>query len=333
MTSRSRPAQSTRLRRRLGSTKISRPRCATISVSERVQVRWALAEVVLAILRSVKVRSGRLHERVPAVDDAITQMQSLVGPSSPPPTFDEGDFSGSVRELRRMFADDPAVTPGRIAAKLQESKAHQSYAGGSFVRASFATTGAQATIDEWCRRVRGLYDMEQVRSSSHHVIDGKLFLVGLAALDPSFDQDLVRTGVRDALLAEVSDVPMPPLRGPTSAGELEGGVSSELVDPDVGIGLDRDRLGVAPYVSMLASVICDRRTPMPLSNRCLRGVGLRQELLHGAAAQAHRRCEGQQGRHVLARRQADQLQRVALLRQQPLGEPRRRDLSPAPAGA
>lgn len=47
--------------------------------------------------------------------------------------------------------------------------------------------------------------------------------------------------------------------------ELAGGVSSDLVDPNVGIPLDRDQLGVAPYVSMLATVIADRKTPLPLS--------------------------------------------------------------------
>ncbi|MGW4483067.1 P-loop NTPase fold protein [Amycolatopsis sp. NPDC004368] len=53
--------------------------------------------------------------------------------------------------------------------------------------------------------------------------------------------------------------------GETNAADLAGGVSSDRVDPNVGIPLDRDRLGVAPYVSMLATVIADRSTPLPLS--------------------------------------------------------------------
>ncbi|WP_432847846.1 P-loop NTPase fold protein [Amycolatopsis sp. CA-161197] len=53
--------------------------------------------------------------------------------------------------------------------------------------------------------------------------------------------------------------------GETSAADLAGGVSSDRVDPNVGIPLDRDRLGVAPYVSMMAAVIADRSTPLPLS--------------------------------------------------------------------
>ncbi|MET9266372.1 P-loop NTPase fold protein [Amycolatopsis sp. NPDC004079] len=50
-----------------------------------------------------------------------------------------------------------------------------------------------------------------------------------------------------------------------SAVELAGGISNDLVDPTLGIPLDRDRLGVAPYVSMLATVIADRSTLPPLS--------------------------------------------------------------------
>ncbi|MCM6777514.1 P-loop NTPase fold protein [Nocardia sp. CDC159] len=47
--------------------------------------------------------------------------------------------------------------------------------------------------------------------------------------------------------------------------ELAGGVCSDLVDPNRGIPLSHDRLGVAPYVSMLATVIADQATPLPLS--------------------------------------------------------------------
>ncbi|AXB42995.1 P-loop NTPase fold protein [Amycolatopsis albispora] len=47
--------------------------------------------------------------------------------------------------------------------------------------------------------------------------------------------------------------------------ELAGGVSRDLVDPNQSIPLTEDQLGVVPYVSMLATVIADRSTPLPLS--------------------------------------------------------------------
>ncbi len=52
---------------------------------------------------------------------------------------------------------------------------------------------------------------------------------------------------------------------PAEPAELAGGVSSDLVDPNRGIPLAEDRLDFAPYVSMLATVIADHSTPLPLS--------------------------------------------------------------------
>jgi hypothetical protein len=57
------------------------------------------------------------------------------------------------------------------------------------------------------------------------------------------------------------------IQAPASAfsdTHLAGGVSSDLV-PNKGIPLAHDQLGVAPYVSMLATVIADHTTPLPLS--------------------------------------------------------------------
>ena len=48
-------------------------------------------------------------------------------------------------------------------------------------------------------------------------------------------------------------------------GDLAGGISRDLVDLDEPLALDQDRLGFAPYVSMLATVIADGDTPLPLS--------------------------------------------------------------------
>jgi KAP-like P-loop domain-containing protein len=47
--------------------------------------------------------------------------------------------------------------------------------------------------------------------------------------------------------------------------DLAGGFSSDAVDPERGIPLERDRLDVGVYVKMLAALIADRSTPVPLS--------------------------------------------------------------------
>jgi hypothetical protein len=48
-------------------------------------------------------------------------------------------------------------------------------------------------------------------------------------------------------------------------GALAGGISADRVDPDVGIPIEFDSLGVAPYASMFAALVVDEKTPMPLS--------------------------------------------------------------------
>jgi predicted phage tail protein len=50
-----------------------------------------------------------------------------------------------------------------------------------------------------------------------------------------------------------------------SGFELAGGFSTDAVDPTTAIPIERDHLGVRTYVTMLATVIADSRTHMPLS--------------------------------------------------------------------
>jgi hypothetical protein len=57
----------------------------------------------------------------------------------------------------------------------------------------------------------------------------------------------------DALLAESAPI------------DLAGGVSADLVDPTTGIPLTEDHLGLGVDVTMFATLIADKKTPMPLS--------------------------------------------------------------------
>lgn len=68
----------------------------------------------------------------------------------------------------------------------------------------------------------------------------------------------------EAARPEVSSWESPTAPEPPDVG-LAGGISRDLVDPNGTIPMEKDRLGVAPYVSMLATVLADRRTPLPLS--------------------------------------------------------------------
>ena len=70
--------------------------------------------------------------------------------------------------------------------------------------------------------------------------------------------------------------------------ELAGGFSTDAVDPSAAIPLDRDHLGVRSYVTMFATLVAERQTPMPLSIGLFGDWGSGQELLHGLAARAGR---------------------------------------------
>jgi hypothetical protein len=79
---------------------------------------------------------------------------------------------------------------------------------------------------------------------------------------PSIDE---RTAAEQAPAPEPAGAKSAPPPQEFSDTELAGGLSSDLVKPNEGIPLARDNLGFAPYVSMLATVIADRQTPLPLS--------------------------------------------------------------------
>lgn len=67
-----------------------------------------------------------------------------------------------------------------------------------------------------------------------------------------------------ATLAYDTAAPTAPPAAAT-AYDLAGGFSADAVDPTTGIPLERDDLGVSTYVAMLATVIADEKTPLPLS--------------------------------------------------------------------
>ena len=65
--------------------------------------------------------------------------------------------------------------------------------------------------------------------------------------------------------------------------ELIGGVAADLVDPEQGIPLEKDDLGLSTYVTMMATAIARKDTQVAAVDRPVRRVGVRQELLHGPA--------------------------------------------------
>ena len=110
-----------------------------------------------------------------------------------------------------------------------------------------------------------------------HVLGASL-LAGRQALDPRLLETLGMrwSQIRDVLLAAVREGASQDdqsvwkehferVSAASTNFDLAGGISPDSVDPTKGIPLSEDRLGVSTYVSMMASVIADVDTPMPLS--------------------------------------------------------------------
>jgi hypothetical protein len=119
-------------------------------------------------------------------------------------------------------------------------------------------------------------------SSSPHIHLRHLIAATVLASDPPLRPDLLAelhvsaTQLREILVqAARADTSGEPIEAwqtlllETAAAPissyLAGGVSTDLVDPTRGIPLNQDNLDVGVWVSMLAAVIADAATPMPLS--------------------------------------------------------------------
>lgn len=74
----------------------------------------------------------------------------------------------------------------------------------------------------------------------------------------------LRAAIRQMLPDEASDG-WDRLLGTDDSVDLAGGIHEDLVDPDASIPAERDRLDVATYVTMLATVVARSDTPLPLS--------------------------------------------------------------------
>jgi hypothetical protein len=96
--------------------------------------------------------------------------------------------------------------------------------------------------------------------------DAPIAPAALAALGVTARElrDLLREAVRRMVPAEAPAV-WDEILAETVAEDLAGGITADVVDVERGIPLDQDHLGVGTYVGMLAAVIANESTPLPLS--------------------------------------------------------------------
>ncbi|MFI9006462.1 P-loop NTPase fold protein [Actinosynnema sp. NPDC053489] len=220
---------------------------------------WALEvdALVVSVGGSLGQLGLELAQRFPAFATAVRRLDLSRIPSSRPRVLEPGE-PGPLRFVvlasphdDRGGVDGDAVGSATRAAVLAAARA-----GAAGVGVPLLATG-----------VLGL-PLEDVAAIAVPAVAEALRTSGRRGL-----RRVVLFG-RDERLADVvarewsGDVrPVTAALGDTStvSDELAGGVSGDLVDPAEPIPPERDRLGVGPYVSMLATVIAERATPTPLS--------------------------------------------------------------------
>jgi hypothetical protein len=162
-----------------------------------------LLDLAAAIVRDVRDRPGGLlperlkhfkYETVLSIVDRFDtdSHSALKGVINRPP------LSGTMRAVAEELsgrstssADPDAITSLAIANR------HHDYAGDRLGTVAFSSLpGATTrTWSEWEDQVAGLYDGSVLATSTHEVLDGRLFLVGLAILDPPLRDVLATHGV------------------------------------------------------------------------------------------------------------------------------------------
>lgn len=212
----------------------------------------------LALRRGI---ADRWSER----EDAVT-WDRLLGRSVHP-----DDYSASVRKVRDELGPDSLVTAAQIVIALQRD--HPGYVSGRFEKVEIQTArGGVRPVDAWLVDARNRYDIDQLSSTRHQVVDGELAIAALAEIDPSLHSDLAVDGFLLALVEQLEIVPVPTVAEPV--GPLLAGANADTV-PEPGNGRVRaaDRLDTAAEVEMLVSVILARDTPLPLAIALFGGWG------------------------------------------------------------
>src|SRR5215475_4180682 len=139
-------------------------------------------------------------------------------------------FSNTVRQVALSLGPDAMVTASMLADEVRQR--HPEYVGGRLRSVHLdSEAGERRPVAGWLSLVRACYDPATLAESRHKVIDGRLTLAALAALDPALAAQM-GAAAREALENECDIRPVPP-----AAREHVRWLADEPV------GLDQDELG------------------------------------------------------------------------------------------
>ncbi len=148
------------------------------------------------------------------------------------------EFSRLVQGVADGFPAGAPVTASELAAGIGRERPE--YAGDRLGKVTFnVRAGARRPVAEWLSAVRDCYDPAAVAPTGHEVLDGRLTLAALAALDPPLAAQLGQPTLA-ALAGECEIHPVPP-----APREHVRWLADEPV------GLDQDELGRRGVASAL----------------------------------------------------------------------------------
>ena len=187
--------------------------------------------------------------------DRLAGLRTVTRPASPSSTEIQEVFSVAGQTVVRVSSGGEIHLRHLLAAVVSDSQAAAAIAGvtgwtpvelRSSLRAAIASTLPREAPQTW----------DEILLTEPTVTPGKTG--DPAAVSPAIaEPDGDPSGAEPA--ARVGEVDR------DRASVLTGGISTDLVDPDRGIPLSQDYLGIKTFVEMLATVIADRDTPLPLS--------------------------------------------------------------------
>lgn len=200
-----------------------------------------------------------------AVADALLLGCATAGSEQP-----DGVAAGFLRELCLCYPATPG--PSELLLLLTEKVGLRALTGRE--RAAAGAGAHDPRFEDLVRRAG--YVAEQTdspRIGASHLLAAALLAGdlrgGRGPLQALGIADAVVVDAFDRALAAASVAPrrawLDLLRPLSGSPALAGGTDRDLVDFSSGIALSDDAIGVGPYATMLAVLVADRSTPMPLS--------------------------------------------------------------------
>lgn len=242
-------------------------------VDRPLQPPIGLMDLAAAILRAGRFQPGgllpkRLGDLSIDYDVALTAVDKY-HINKPPRSGERGNrpqLSETMQDVARHFSSGATsaavgseISAFEIARAIQLR--HPEYAEGRLLLDNIPGAATVHSWEEWLDLVARQYDREAVSQSRHEVLDGRLFLVGLALEDPAM-RDLLEKGDSFVpLLLEVDEAAAPP-------GTSLWRVLQEL---QLGYGYQsdeasgQDQLGIEGEVNAVCAVITDRAVKPPLA--------------------------------------------------------------------